>query len=231
MPRQLRPTRQAKAALALTAEQQDYGGTFIRLSEYSSTKPLNEFQQDVLLAQGDKLSFLALTLVPQLHGAPYLKASHIVGSARFVHDKRAITVQVEPKIGNANFLRMLDYTIGLVRMGEWPTELSLAQASPVGLFLDFFVEQVLAFLHRPTYRSYSFAVSAEPGIVKGRPLVRDYSTRSLPKAMPYVLPCRFLELSPDVLENQIIAYAVHVATQMTSLLPFDTRRFLVKRLC
>jgi hypothetical protein len=107
MPRRPRRIHPVKDALALAAEQQTYGDALIRLSEYSSTKPLSEFQQEVLLHQSASvIDFLGLTLIPQLQSPPCLKASRLVGSARFAHNKKSLIVQVEPKIGNANFLRM-----------------------------------------------------------------------------------------------------------------------------
>src|SRR5579859_5105561 len=87
---------EAQSALDLTHERQDYGEAIIRMSEYSSSSPLSDMQREVLLS-GDT-DFLGLALVPQLSGAPYLKASHVVGSARFVHGRSTVTVHVEPKI-------------------------------------------------------------------------------------------------------------------------------------
>lgn len=209
--------KEAEDALDLIAEMQSYGESLIRMSEYTSSAPLSESQKEVLL-NGD-LDFLGLTLVPQLSEPPYLQASHVVGSARFAHDKKTVIVHVEPKIGNANFLRMLDHTSGLGRSSPRLTEVSVSQMSPVGLFLEFFAGQVQAFIQHSKYRSYSFATSITPNVVKGRPIVRDYFTKSLPHAMPHVLPCRYLDFSADVLENQIIVLAIHTAIQLTALLP------------
>src|SRR5919197_2051473 len=109
-------------ARVLIKERQTYGETLIRMSEYASSTPLSELQKEVL-SIGD-LDFLGLTLVPQLSDAPYLQASDFVGSARFAHNKKTVTVHVEPKIGNANFLRMLDHTSGLGQLNRQLTELS-----------------------------------------------------------------------------------------------------------
>jgi 5-methylcytosine-specific restriction endonuclease McrBC regulatory subunit McrC len=212
------------------AEQQIYGETLIKLSEYSTSKPLSTWQQEVLSAQGTQLDFLGLELVPQLNGAPYLKASQMVGSARFVHAKKEVIVQVEPWAGEANFLRMLDRTSSEARTADEITRFSTEQTEPVGMFLDFFADQVSAFLHRLRYRNYIFAVTKRPGNVKGRLLIGDYLTKSLPAAAPHVLPCRYVDYSSDVLENRIIAFAIHLATQMTSLLPATKSIPLLKKL-
>lgn len=211
-------------------EQQKYGERLIKLSEYSASKPLTEMQQEVLNAQAKNLDFLGLEIIPQLNSAPYLKASQKVGSARFVHGRNEVIVQVEPWAGEANFLQMLDRIQGYAQTVDNLTRLSTEQSDPVGIFLDFFAEQTSTFLHRLRFRNYAFAVSIEPGKVKGRPLINQYLTKSLPSASPQILPSRYLDYTSDVLENQIIAFAVHIATQMTSLITPAKAAVILKKL-
>jgi len=206
----------------LIAESQRFEGGLIRLSEHSTSRPLTDYQRRVLISQGNLLDFLALQLLPQLDGSLYLRASKIVGATRFVHEKEAVVVQVEPKIEGLDFLRMLDYALGSQNVDQHRTMLSTSKAPTVSLFLQFFTEEVLAFLQGQNFRGYSFRNSSLPGRVKGRPLVSQYFTHSLPQANPQILPHRFLDFSTDVIENQVIAYAVHAAIQLASLLPPST---------
>lgn len=222
--------QRAAQVTSLTAEQQAYGESLIRMSEHATTRPLTAYQLDVLAAQGSNLPFLGLSVLPQLDGTLCLQASHIVGCARFVHQKKEMIVQIEPKVRHAAFLRMIDHTIGYVRRSDNLTHLSLSETSPVGLFLGFFADRALAFLQQASYRNYSFSTAHTPGRVKGRLLLEDYLACHLPRLEPHVLPCRYLEFSSDVLENQVIAYTVHLAIQLASVLPSASKASLLKRL-
>src|SRR2546430_2652957 len=88
-------------------DEQKYGERLVSVTENRESKALSDYQQRLFLAEPSRLSFLGLTLRPQLDGSVRLRASNIVGIARFVAGKESLSVEVLPKIANAAFLRML----------------------------------------------------------------------------------------------------------------------------
>jgi 5-methylcytosine-specific restriction endonuclease McrBC regulatory subunit McrC len=214
----------------LTAETQQYGDTLIRLSEYSMSRPLSQYQKEVLLKQQKRLKLLGIELIPMIEGTLHLRASHIVGAGRFVQGRSQVTVQVEPRLGQVDFLRMLDYALNRIRTDQQQVDIGVETGGATGLLLEYFADMVLSFLQRQHYRSYTYITNEGSNKVKGKLLMTPYITRSLPRAEPHIVPCKYLDYTSDVLENQIIAYSVYIATQLTSLLPGRVQRRIKEKL-
>jgi 5-methylcytosine-specific restriction endonuclease McrBC regulatory subunit McrC len=211
-------------AEALVMEAQTYGDTVIHLQETASTIPLTDLQLEILRSQGDRLKFLGLSLQASPNGFLLLTASNTVGSVRFVHQKKAVTVHVQPKIGQINFLRMLDYVYGVEKTSSQSTDVAFAQTEASGIFLEFFARTVSKFLHHMTYRNYSYIETAYPNLVKGRPMIKEYFGKFVPQASSHILPCRYINYSADVVENQIVLLTVHRAINLVSFLPPSEKR-------
>lgn len=187
----------------------------LRLTEFSESKPLTEEQLNVLRPNAEHLkAMLGLQLLPHLDGSITIKASQYVGTARFTYDGRQVTVQVQPKIGQADVFRMLDYSTQPFHDHEQAAPLYEGDNVTL-LFLSYFAREVSEFLRKTPDRHYAFETINDPGRVKGRPLLEAYIRQSLPYARPHVLPCVYLNYHIDTFENQVIAAAVNLALRLT----------------
>jgi 5-methylcytosine-specific restriction enzyme subunit McrC len=217
----------ATVATDLVEEQQLYGEDLIRLSEFSSSDALTADQLEVLSESSAQLTSLGLELLPQLDGSIHLGAGGEVGLARFTLNRRSLIVQVEPKIDEVDVFRMLDHVYGVGVTSDGSVEIASGPGRPAVLFLRFFVSQIHSFLVRSRYRGYRFEESSRSGRAKGRPLLRKYVENHLSRADPQTLPCRYLDYSANVFENQVLAYSLQLATSLIDILEGATRKKLL----
>jgi len=210
----------------LTLEAQRYGARLLRLSERSAA-PLSGAQYEVLMAHEGRLGLLDLRITAELDGSRWLHAGNRVGSYRFIGvDSAEVLVQVDPKVESADVFRMLDRANRAVTMASEETDLPVGDQPISGVFLLFFARRVSAFLRRNRFRSYRFIEESSPSRVKGRPLIEQYALQNVPRGRAHILPTRHVDLSSNVFENQVIAYAVLVATRLAQLLGLENSEAL-----
>ncbi len=214
----------------LTEESQLYGDTVLRLAEFSRSGPLSAPQVSLLREAREQLSPLALELESDLDGDVRLRASGVVGVARVVDGRDSLLIQVEPKIPGADVFRMLDTVYGLPGLDTPPIEMPTAPGWPAILFVRFFLSQAHAFLKASRFRGYHYAEQAVPARVKGRPLIGPYVDRHLARCEPQTVPCRYVDFSVDIFENQVIAYALHATAGLLDVLEGAHRDELLGRL-
>lgn len=212
-----------------TIEQQ--GESFLRIREQSYAA-INAEQYTVLQEHEERLGALGLRLSVDLDGERYLHAADRVGTLRLVGAKdRWLTVEVTPKVNDVDVFRMIDRTSGrLPQINDLDSEISSGAAPVSAVFLKFFAQHVRRFVEREHYRNYRFVESNTSSGVRGRPLIAEYGLRKLPRGQAQTMPSRYLELSPDVLENQVLAYGVEIAQRLVAILNLSTIPGLVQDL-
>lgn len=204
-------------AVKTTLEEQAAGERLVRLVE-QTTHPLTEGQYAILAGHEDRLKRFGLKLLADLDGAKSLKSANVVGTYRFAGPTDHVIVQVDPKVSSADVFAMLDRTNRSLRTAGDDTEIPVADQPVSAVFLRFFATKVEAFLSGSPFRSYRFDDQMSSTAVKGRPLIQEYVTRSLPAGRSHVMPTRYLELSTDVFDNRVIAYCLRVAERLAVLL-------------
>lgn len=206
------------------------GGADILLRERGSYGPLNETEKAVLEATDSRrLNELGLELEPQLGGGCFLKAGNRVGMARVSVGRTYLTIHVLPKIPNVGFLRMVQYTSNLLRHGGGDADAVVEEASPVSLLLRHFSDRVLRFLQEHPYKGFAFQES-HGSRLKGKLLVTQYARRLDRLAHPHRVPHRFVDHSVDTLDNQILAYSIHIALRLAAGLPSAETRATKRKL-
>ena len=146
-------------------------------------------------------------------------------------DGRWITIEVAPKVDAADVFRMIDCTSReLPEIGDLDSEIAIGKADVSAVFLSFFVRQLRQFLKTANYRNYRFVERNRPSGVRGRPLIAEYVFHNLPRGRGQCMPSRHLELTSDVLENQVLAYTVEIARRLVSIFELDSRPDLVRAL-
>ena len=144
---------------------------------------------------------------------------------------RWVVIEVTPKVDAADVFRMIDRTSGeLPEIGGPDSEIASGAAQVSAVFLDFFVRQVQHFLKKEHYRNYRFVENNSPSGVRGRPLIADYALQNLPRGRGQFMPSRYLELSRDVIENQVLAHSVDVARRLVSVFELGSSPELVHSL-
>ena len=206
-----------ETAVEVTLEEQAAGERLVRLVE-QTTRPLTDNQYAVLSGHEERLKWFNLKLLADLDGAKSLKAANVVGTFRFAGPLGHVIVQVDPKVSSADVFAMLDRTNRSLRTVGDDTTIPVTEQPVSAVFLRFFATKVEAFLGGSPFRSYRFDDQMSSTAVKGRPLVREYVTHSLPAGRSHVMPTRYLELSADVFDNRVIAYCLRVAERLAVLL-------------
>ena len=212
-----------------TIEQQDQ--TFLRIREQSQVV-ISDRQYSILQEQEARLRILGLRLSVDLDGERYLHASDRVGTFRLVSsDSRWVVIAVEPKIDSADVFRMIDRTSGeLPEISGPDSEIASGETAVSAVFLNYFARQVLKFVSQSNYRTYRFVERNSPSGARGRPLVAEYILKNLPRGRMQFMPSRYLELSSNVLENQVLAYSVDVARRLTSVFDLASSPGLLRTL-
>lgn len=197
------------------AVQQEYGDKFISFPEQDNSEVLEDEQVRILRQDEDRLDEMGVSLNADLEGDIRLESANTVGAARIGSGREWVGVQVIPKVGNAAFLRMIEYSSIGFSSGESEIEADTENAPTVDLVVNYFAESVREFLRNRTHRSYEYSESKNEGRIKGRILVDDYVRESLPKCKPQEVPHKYVDFTADNFENQVIAYSVHLATQLS----------------
>ena len=212
-----------------TIEQQD--PTFLRIREQSQVA-ISDRHYPILQEQEERLRILGLRLSVNLNGERFLHASDRVGTFRLVSsNNRWVVVVVEPKIDSADVFRMIDRTSGELPEINGPvSEIASGETTTSVVFLNYFSRQVLQFVGQSNYRTYRFEERNSPSGARGRPLVAEYILKNLPRGRMQFMPSRYLELSSDVLENQVLAYSVGVARRLISVLELTSNPGLLHNL-
>jgi 5-methylcytosine-specific restriction endonuclease McrBC regulatory subunit McrC len=197
------------------AVQQEYGDKFISFPEQDESEVLEEEQVRILQKDEDRLDEMGISLTADLEGDIRLKSANTVGAARIGSGREWVGVQVVPKVGNAAFLRMIEYSSIGFASGESEIQADVEDAPTVDLVVNYFAESVREFLRNTTHRSYEYSESRRQGRIKGRIMVDDYVRNSLAKCKPQEVPHRYVDFTADNFENQVIAYSVHLAIQLS----------------
>lgn len=202
-------------ALEEIAVQQEYGDKFISFPEQDNSEVLEDEQVRILRQDEDRLDEMGVSLNADLEGDIRLESANTVGAARIGSGREWVGVQVVPKVGNAAFLRMIEYSSIGFSSGESEIEADTEDAPTVDLVVNYFAESVREFLRNRTHRAYEYSESRDEGRIKGRILVNDYVRESLPKCKPQEVPHKYVDFTADNFENQVIAYSVHLAIQLS----------------
>jgi len=197
------------------AVQQEYGDKFISFPEQDNSEVLEDEQVRILRQDEDRLDEMGVSLDVDLEGDIRLESANTVGAARIGSGREWVGVQVVPKVGNAAFLRMIEYSSIGFSSGESEIEADTEDAPTVDLVVNYFAESVREFLRNRTHRSYEYSESRDEGRIKGRILVDDYVRESLPKCKPQEVPHKYVDFTSNNFENQVIAYSVHLAIQLS----------------
>ncbi len=195
--------------------QQEYGDKFISFPEQDNSEVLEDEQVRILQQGEDRLDEMGVTLTADLEGDIRLESANTVGAARIGSGREWVGVQIVPKVGNAAFLRMIEYSSIGFSSGESEIRADTEDAPTVDLVVNYFAEAVRDFLRNRTHRAYEYSESRDEGRIKGRILVDDYVRESLPKCKPHVVPHKYVDFTADNFENQVIAYSVHLAIQLS----------------
>jgi len=168
------------------------GQLLITLQEQSRSNFLKEHQQDIVAAQSEQvLRRLDLRRNAEWTANGYrtnLIAGNQIGTIRLVDGKNYLDVIVEPKIGNAAFLRILEFCFGSVEMRDEALVYEAKAAAPAFLTL-FIVRQIESFLAKKRYRNYSLKIDRDCRTPKGHLDIGGYANRQLLRARFAVLPC------------------------------------------
>ena len=186
--------------------------------------PISDGQYSILQEHTERLGILGLRLSVDLNDERYLHATDRVGTFRFVSSEGPwVIIEVTPKVDAADVFRMIDRTSGeLPEIGGPDSEIARGEADVSAVFLSFFARQLQQFLKKDQYRSYRFVENNSPSGIRGRPLVAEYALQSLPRGRRQFMPSRYLELSQDVIENQVLAHSIDVARRLVSVLELDS---------
>jgi 5-methylcytosine-specific restriction endonuclease McrBC regulatory subunit McrC len=180
----------------------------ISLQEQSRSNFLNEYQQKIVASQPEQvLRRLELRKNVEWTTDGYranLLAGNQIGVMRLVDGKDYLDIIVEPKVGNASFLRILEFCLGSVELREEALAYESKAAAPAFL-TNFVVRQIESFLAAKRYRNYSLKFDNNCRTPKGRLDIRRYAYRQLPKAHFDIIPCEYFDFSENVFENQVIA--------------------------
>lgn len=199
----------------------------ITLQEQSRSDYLNEFQQRIISSQPDQvLRRLDLRKNVEWTKNGYktnLLAGNQIGTIRLVEGKSYLDVIVEPKVGNASFLRIIEFCLGSVELREEALAYESKGAAPAFLTI-FIVRQIESFLAAKRYRNYSLKIDTDCRTPKGHLDIPRYAYRQLPNAHPDVLPCEYFDFSDNVFENQVIASTLLVAGRLAASFAPEVRR-------
>jgi 5-methylcytosine-specific restriction endonuclease McrBC regulatory subunit McrC len=201
------------------AARQEYGDEFVSFPEQSTSAVLGDEQLRILQQGEDRLDEMGVSLTTDLDGDVRLESTNTVGAARIGAGREWVGVQVVPKVGNAAFLRMIEYSSLGISAGDAEIEADTGDAPPVDLVVSYFADAVREFLRDRTHRSYEYSESRDEGRIKGRILVDEYVRESLAKCKPHVVPHKYVDFTADTFENQVVAYAVHLAIQLSKASP------------
>ncbi len=226
MPRRnIKPGATKEIASRLEAER-SRGELLITLQEQSRSNFLTQHQQDIVAAQPEQvLRRLDLRRNAEWTTSGYktnLIARNQIGTIRFVDGKNYLDIIVEPKIGNASFLRILEFCFGAVEMRDEALAYESKGAAPAFLTL-FIVRQIESFLARKRYRNYALKTDRDCRSPKGHLDISGYAQQKLPKARFEVLPCEYFDFSENIFENQVIASTLFVAGRLAASFPSDLR--------
>lgn len=217
----------ANEVVDLSIEQQRFGDSHLRLTEGASI-PLIEKHYEILSIYELQLQALDLKITVGLDFVHQLHAGNRVGTHRFESpDNSYLIVQVDPKVKSADIFRMLDRTNRAVRLGSSGSDISTGEQPVSGIFLQYFASYIKSFLTQRRFRTYRYVDQYSPGHVKGRILTRDYVLRNIPTGKEHILPSRYLDFSADVFENQVIAFSIHLASQLVTVLRLAENKKLV----
>jgi 5-methylcytosine-specific restriction endonuclease McrBC regulatory subunit McrC len=206
--------------------------TLLTLQEQSRSSVLTEYQETVLASQTALvLKRLDLQLDIERVGRRYqtrLVAGDQIGTVRLLCGKDHLDVLVEPKVGNAAFLRMLEFCYGSIQLQD--EALAYESKAPAPAFVvGFIVRQIEAFLNRKRHRDYSRRFEPASRHPKGHLDLASYVAQQFPKGKLDVLPCSFFDFSENVFENQVLASTLFVAGRLASSFPPDARAEIAER--
>lgn len=201
-------------ALDYFAADQEYGDQFISFPEQDTSEKLSDEQIDILLRDENRLDEMGVSFETNLEGETRLESSNTVGAARIGSGRDWVGVQIVPKVGNAAFLRMVEFASLGFSAGDSAIETDVEDAPTVDVVVNYFAKQVREFLREHRHRAYEYKTSRDEGQIKGRIMVDEYVRQSLPKCKPHVVPHKYVDFTVDNFENRVIAYAVHLAIQL-----------------
>lgn len=201
-------------AIDAFAADQEYGDRFISFPEQSESDPLKREQIDILLQNENRLDDLNVSFETDMEGETWLESGNTVGAARIGSGRDWVGVQITPKVDNADFLRMVEFTSVGMESGESEIETDVEDAPTVDLVVNYFAQRVNKFLQGQNHRAYEYKKSVDEGQIKGKVLMEDYVRQSLSKSKPHVVPHQYVDFTADNFENQVIAYSTHLAIQL-----------------
>lgn len=175
--------------------------------------PFEEWQtSEVLTLSKKELEFLnqkvnenktnsKIEIIPKGENQYQLKATSWVGTIKIPN---SYTINIRPKIGNLNFFKMLVYSENLADVKFFDLVRASEGIDLVDFMARLFLETTNEIIQDGVYKSYISKVEEIPTI-RGRLLLVQNIRR--PRITQEKFWCEYDDLSPDILENQILLYS------------------------
>lgn len=180
--------------------------------EWNESEPLclNDDDLSFLKKLNDDTSMPTINIITENEKSFRLKATSWVGTIKIPNH----IIRIKPKIGNLNFVKMLVYT------EDWDDinfKEELVQAEEGKDFVDImaklFVELVDNIIQEGIYKNYALLEEEMPTI-RGKLLIAK-NIRN-PRISQEKFWCEYDELSPNMLENQILLYCSKVLSGLVA---------------
>jgi 5-methylcytosine-specific restriction endonuclease McrBC regulatory subunit McrC len=228
--RQREVDQASEIGLRVEASRESKGRLITLMESGAASLPLDSDQLSVFLAQpAERLDRLQLTLfaAPVSDAfVPRIQPGVLIGSGRFVYGSKHIDVVIEPKVGHANFFKMLETIHGGVTSLNHDSTAYLSHGAISEYLVWYVLYEIERFLEAPVNRDYFVFEDSGTRNPRGRLHLKGYATTSLPRLKYDVMPCSYFRYSVDILENQVLRAAVEVIGRLLASVSANAREKL-----
>jgi 5-methylcytosine-specific restriction enzyme subunit McrC len=120
-------------------------------------------------------------------------------------------INIEPKIKGINFINMVRYALDLLGIKEQDLP-ATENRNFYDILVSFFLHMVESLVKRGLHNKY-VEVNENINVVRGKILFKEHILNNLNR--PDKVFCGFSELTPDILENQIIKFTLFYLSRCT----------------
>jgi len=186
---------------------------YLLLSEYDTLTVYENEEgfNELFLLLDKELTLINVQAVIEGQKALKISASSKVGVERI----NEITVFVQTKIKDADFLTMINYAYDFdIDFLKNTVYLQNERCYPAVFFMIYFLFRAQEFVRTQLKRHFIKEEKDFSSKVKGKILLSAYVKKSKAVCRDNVVPCQFYEIKYDCLENQIIRYTVDIINQV-----------------
>jgi 5-methylcytosine-specific restriction enzyme subunit McrC len=203
--------------------------TELRFTEAASTPHSSQIVNSVPAEDWARLQ-----ITPRrTHGSAdwIVRAGNLVGIADVSSPTERITIQIEPKLPDADIFMLADWAYGqspdLITTTDRTAHIAMLRTEPTASLLAWYLHSLEAFAVRWMRRSTAIREETLVGRVKGSIDMTTYMRRSVSRAAPHRIPCRFSDTTRDTLPNRLLLAALHhVSAAIPAVRTLEARRYL-----